>query len=171
MAFIVGGIIFLIVDMFISKNTTIKNVSSVVSPDSISSFSVDDIITPDGQYVSDTDKSPVVSVDENGDYVIQDDQERYFIDKNHNEILWIKKVDNKSHGKIKFKIEYNIDAEDVTITIKSPSGKEYSSHDSNTKIANIGFASVEWTIDDGEVGEYLVEIQGINIYDYYVKIK
>lgn len=170
MLFVVGGVIFLIVDMFILKPTTTKKISSVVSPDSVSSFSVDDIITPDGQYVSESDKSPIVSVDENGDYVIEDDQERYFINKNNNEILWIKKVNSESTGKIKFKIEYNIDAEDVTITIKSPSGKEYSSHDSNAQISNIGFTSIEWVIDNGEIGEYLVEIQGINIYSYYVKV-
>ena len=147
-----------------------SDTSSIVTED-VSSFDVDDLTNVADEYVSAADKSPELTPNEDGDYVINDNNERYYIDKTANKVLWVKKLQNKSNkDSVTIDMDYNVDASDIFITITTPSGKSYFSDESREYITYTGFSSVSWKLPDSEIGEYTVEVQGVNLYDLYVKI-
>ena len=183
---LIACFIWLIISLFLphqpssNVNTSYSDVSNVnslnVDPSESSSsyYTLDDIYDVEGNYIPEADNSPVISVNEDGNYIISSDVERYITDKDENKIMWIKKVNfkpDKDETTLRLSITYNYSAKNISIKVISPNGSLYTNEDSIDDIFYTSTSSMIWEFYDALPGEYQIEINGKDIFEYDVRIK
>lgn len=162
------------VNISYSDISSISSLSNDQSESSSSYYTLDDIYDVEGNYIPEADSSPVISANEDGNYIISSDIERYITDKDENKIMWIKKVNfkpEKGETTLRLSIMYNYSAKNISIKVISPDGSLYTNEDSIDNIFYTSTSSMIWEFSDALQGEYQVEINGKDIYEYDVRIK